>query len=452
MDGGAQVEFSSFFSRILIYGGVIGTALSVGAAEPTPAFPGAEGFGALATGGRGKPVVEVTTLEDSGPGSLREALSGGDRTVVFRVSGTINLQRRIDLGSPNVTIAGQTAPGDGICLRGHELMVKNTNNVIIRFIRSRPGDEAKAEHDALTLWNVQRAIVDHCSLSWSTDSVSDVVKGSRDVTIQWSIISEPLNRSVHSKGVHGYGTGWGYGSYHHNLIAHCESRAPRLGADPTRGMIDFRNNVVYNWGGGWAYGGENSDIDFVANYFKPGPSSKTRDVLFNAWKSNTRIFLDGNVMHGNSQVTQDNRKGLISTGTIYPENADLTHVPVPASFGGAPIKTDSAESAYERVLSLAGASLPNRDAVDLRVVNDVRQGTGSTINSQADVGGWPELKSVAAPADQDKDGMPDDWETQHGLNPADPADGPKTPEGAQGYTNLEIYLNALAAAAMGEMK
>ncbi len=418
------------------------------AADPVPAFPGAEGFGANATGGRGKPVVQVTNLDDSGPGSFREALKGGDRTIVFTVSGTIDLKSRLELNSPNVTIAGQTAPGDGICLRGYQLMIKNTNNIIVRFIRSRPGDINKIETDALTLWNVQKAIVDHCSLSWSTDSVSDVVKGSRDVTIQWSIISEPLNLSVHAKGVHGYGTGWGYGSYHHNLIAHCESRSPRLGADPTRGMIDFRNNVVYNWGNGWSYGGENSDIDFVGNYFKPGPSSKRRDALFNAWRSNTRIFLSGNVMEGNEEVSKDNLKGLITEGSVWKVPVDLKHVPVGMSFEGAPIATDSAQDAYEKVLKYAGCVLPNRDAVDSRIVSDVTNGTGSTINTQTDIGGWPELKSAAAPSDKDKDGIPDEWETKNGLNPDDASDAAKVPEG--GYSKLEEYLNELVTPVMGK--
>jgi pectate lyase len=419
------------------------------AAEPLPAFPGAEGFGAVATGGRGKLVVEVTSLEDSGQGSLRDALKDGDRTIVFRVSGTINLNSRIEITKPNITIAGQTAPGDGICLRGHQLMAKNTQNLIIRFIRSRPGDEAKIEQDALTIWNCQKVIVDHCSLSWSTDSVCDVVKGSREATIQWSIISEPLNNSVHVKGAHGYGTGWGYGSFHHNLLAHCESRAPRLGADVTRGMTDFRNNVVYNWGSGWSYGGEHSDIDFVGNYFRPGPSSKHGNVLFSAWLSDTRIFLSGNVMDGNIDVTNDNLKGLISQGSIHPGKIDLQFVPVPSSFGGPAITTDDAKVACEKVLNCAGASLPRRDAVDERVVNDVIHRTGSIIDSQASVGGWPELKSAPAPSDKDKDGMPDEWEQQHGLNPDDASDGAKESQPGE-YTNLEIYLNQLAAPAMGD--
>ncbi|HEY7090481.1 MAG TPA: hypothetical protein VH518_20455, partial [Tepidisphaeraceae bacterium] len=199
-----------------------------------PAFPGAEGFGAGASGGRGGQVYEVTNLNDAGPGSLRDAVSQPNRTVVFRVSGTIVLNSRLEVSKPNITIAGQTAPGDGICLRGHELFIKDTENVIVRFIRSRPGDEAKVELDAVTVWNCKDVILDHCSMSWSTDSLNDVVKQSGNITVQWCLLSEPLNESVHVKGAHGYATGWdgrtkGGGSFHHNLIAHAASRAPRIG-------------------------------------------------------------------------------------------------------------------------------------------------------------------------------------------------------------------------------
>src|SRR5687767_7950836 len=217
---------------------VVMSVSAVASAEPLPAFPGAEGFGANATGGRGKMVYAVTNLNDSGPGSLRDALSGGDRTVVFRVSGTINLESQLRLNKPNVTVAGQTAPGDGICLRGRELFIADTDNVIVRYLRLRPGDEQKAEHDALSIRNCRNVIIDHCSLSWSTDSLNDVTHTSGNVTVQWCILAEPLNKSVHAKGDHGYATGWdgriingkgGGGSYHHNLLAHAFSRAPRIG-------------------------------------------------------------------------------------------------------------------------------------------------------------------------------------------------------------------------------
>lgn len=416
---------------------------------PKPAaFPGAEGFAGHVTGGRGKPVYAVTTLADSGPGSLRDAVSEGNRTVVFRVSGTIDARKRIEIKGPNITVAGQTAPGDGICIKGKELFIRDTKNVIVRFLRCRPGDLLGEEHDALTIWNSQDVIVDHCSLSWSTDSVSDVVKGSRNVTIQWCIVSEPLDRSVHAKGSHGYGTGWSYGSYHHNLIAHCASRAPRLAADPTRGLVDVRNNVIYNWGFGWAYGGEHADVDFVNNYFRPGPDSQHNHILFNPWASNCRVYLSGNVLEGNAEVTSDNAKGLVSEGSVWKEPVVLDHVLVPASFGGAAVKTHPAQQAVDLVLAKAGATLPKRDPVDERVVASVRDRGGRLINSQADVGGWPELKSVPPPPDSDADGMPDAWEAQRGLQPGDPDDGPRQAPDHSGYTNLEVYLNELAAAAM----
>lgn len=415
-------------------------------AADLPAFPGAEGLGAKATGGRGKDVYEVTNLDDSGPGSLRDALSKGNRTVVFRVSGTINLKTTLRLAEPNVTIAGQTAPGDGICLRGKELMIR-ADNVIVRFMRFRPGDELKQEHDALTIWNAKNVIVDHCSMSWSTDSVSDVVKGSREVTIQWCIISEPLNQSVHGKGAHGYGTGWGYGSYHHNLIAHCASRAPRLSADPSRGLCDVRNNIIYNWGFGWAYGGENADVDIVNNYFKSGPSSEHNNCIFNVWQSSSRVYLSGNVLEGNAEVTADNYKGLISEKTIYPQPADLEAVVVTRPSQTVPVIQQSAHEAYELVLNRAGATLPKRDPVDTRVVQSVRDRTGRVINSPVDVGGWPELASTEPPADSDHDGMPDAWETSKGLDPANPKDGPSAAADGSGYTNMELYLNELASKA-----
>lgn len=421
----------------------LAAAAAASAAEP-PAFPEAEGFGAAATGGRGGEVYEVTTLADAGPGSLRDALSRGDRTVVFRVSGTIHLQSRLDVRGDNVTIAGQTAPGDGICLRGHELMISGVENVVVRFLRLRPGDEAGREHDALSIRNSRNVIVDHCSMSWSTDSLNDVTHGSGNVTVQWCILAEPLNQSVHVKGAHGYGTGWGGhvkggGSYHHNLIAHCESRAPRIGYQKgERGLIDCRNNVIYNTGAGGAYGGEDNDFNYVANYYRAGPSTKAKDVIFDVWSEGSRAYFAGNFVEGQEAIGRDNRAGV----RFRKGSAEECLVPEP--FDVPPVKTDPADVAFGRVLESAGAVRPRRDAADERVVNDVRQRTGRIINSPADVGGWPELKSAEPPPDADRDGMPDDWERARGLDPANPADGRAV--AADGYTNLEHYLNELAAA------
>jgi pectate lyase len=421
---------------------------SVASAETLPAFPGAEGFGAQATGGRGKPVVEVTNLDDAGPGSLREALSGGDRTVVFRVSGTINLKTQLRLNHPNVTIAGQTAPGDGICLRGRELFITDTDNVIVRFMRLRPGDELKVEHDALSIRNCRNVIADHCSLSWSTDSLNDVTHTSGLVTVQWCILSEPLNNSVHVKGAHGYATGWdgriiegkpgGGGSYHHNLIAHAASRAPRIGYfKEGRGLIDCRNNVIYDCGS--SYGGETDDFNYVGNYYRLGPSKMNEDgVIFDVWSDDTRMYVAGNVVEGFAPQSLDNAKG------VRFKKGDAKTVLVDKPFDVVPVKRDSAEDAFNKVLEQAGATRPQRDAVDQRILRDVRERTGSVINSPTDVGGWPELKSTEAPADVDHDGMPDEWERKHGLDPQDPKDGAVAKESG-GYTNLEVYLNELAS-------
>jgi pectate lyase len=417
-----------------------------------PAFPGAEGFGARATGGRGGSVYEVTNLDDAGPGSLRDAVSQPNRTVVFHVSGTINLKTRLSVKQPNITVAGQTAPGDGICLRGKELFIADTHDVIVRFIRSRPGDELKQEHDSLTIWNAQNVIIDHCSLSWSTDSVNDVVKGAGNVTVQWCILSEPLNNSVHVKGAHGYGTGWdgriingtgGGGSYHHNLIAHCDSRSPRIGYfNQGRGLIDVRNNVIYDWGKLSGYGAEGDDVNYVANYYRPGPSSRHLGSFFELWKDDAKMYVAGNVYEGDEAIARDNAKGI-----TYRDGVKPAQNIVAKPFDDAGMNTEPAEQAYQRVLAAAGAVLPKRDAVDQRIVNDVKNRTGGVINSPNDVGGWPELRSTSPPVDSDHDGMPDDWEAKHGLNPNDPGDGPKPATEGAGYTNLEVYLNELAARA-----
>ncbi|WP_428938288.1 pectate lyase family protein [Fontivita pretiosa] len=423
---------------------MVGWAATLTSAAQAPAFPGAEGFGAAANGGRGGSVYEVTNLDDSGPGSLRDAVSQGNRTIVFRVSGTINLTRRLEISKPNITIAGQTAPGDGICLRGKELFITNTSNIIVRFLRIRPGDELKQEHDALTIWNSHYVIVDHCSLSWSTDSLNDVVKGSGNVTLQWCILSEPLNASVHVKGAHGYGTGWdgrnGGSSFHHNLLAHCDSRAPRIGYfNVGRGLIDVRNNVIYNWGKLSGYGAEGDDVNYIGNYYRPGPNSRNTDIFFEIWRNDAKMYVAGNFMEGMDQINRDNARGVRyrkDIGEVDPGGWQAA-----SPFAVAAVTTQSAQDAYQAVLAAAGAILPRRDAVDQRIIQDVKNRTGRIINSQDEVGGWPELKSDPAPVDSDHDGMPDAWESANRLDPNDPSDGPRLSE--SGYSNLELYLNSL---------
>lgn len=251
----------------------------------TPAFPGAEGFGMYTTGGRGGKVLHVTNLSDDGKeGSLRWAVNqSGARTIVFDVSGTIHLTKQLDLRNANLTIAGQTAPGDGICIADWPVVLKG-NNMIIRFVRFRLGNKNVASHegDGLGGMDLKNIIVDHCSVSWSIDECLSVY-GSENLTVQWCIVSQSLKNSGHSKGAHGYGGNWGGkgASYHHNLLCHHDSRTPRLGPRPgtqTDERMDMRNNVIYNWGGNGCYGGEAMNVNIVNNYYKPGPLTKSRSA------------------------------------------------------------------------------------------------------------------------------------------------------------------------------
>jgi hypothetical protein len=289
--------------------------------------------------------------------------------------------------------------------------------------------------------------------------LNDVVKQSGNITVQWCLLSEPLNESVHVKGAHGYATGWdgrtkGGGSFHHNLIAHAASRAPRIGYFKVdRGLIDCRNNVIYNSGA--SYGGETDDFNYVANYYRPGPdSAKIRDAgdVFDIWSDDSRMYVSGNVFEGMPQVLKDNascvlfKQGKTADGERKKGNAQMCLVAEP--FKVPPVTSEDAETAYPRVLDDAGAIVPRRDAVDERIINDVRNRTGHIINSPDAVGGWPELKSAPAPADADHDGMPNDWETAHRLNPHDAADGARP--SPNHYTNLEIYLDELAGKRAGQ--
>ncbi|MBL7153882.1 MAG: pectate lyase [Phycisphaerae bacterium] len=423
-----------------------------------PAFPGAEGFGAYAQGGRGGRVIEVTNLNDSGPGSLRDAVNAeGPRIVVFRVSGTIDLKSGLSIRNPYITIAGQTAPGDGICLKTYSLSVA-AEHVIIRFIRCRPGDNAKFEGDAISISTGRHIIVDHCSASWSVDETLSASTSGQlgDVTVQWCIISESLNNSSHHKGAHGYGSlirgGWGNGyTFHHNLYAHHRGRLPRPGnynsrsKDPDGFIFDFRNNVVYNWAGSAAgYNADGSNgvdsitkMNFVGNYYKRGANSNG-SLVFSETTRTAKAFFADNAMNG---VSPGDPWSLVAFRNFTAEQLQrykqAKPIPVPR------VITDDSTRAFKRVLAQAGAALPKRDAVDTRVINGVINGTGRIIDDEQDVGGWPVLKSAKPPVDTDHDGMPDDWEKSHGLNPNDKTDGAKDRDG-DGYTNIEEYLNHLA--------
>ena len=438
------------------------------------AFPGAEGYGKFTTGGRGGRVVEVTNLNgDESPGSLRAALAtpGNDPiTIVFRTSGNISLTKgQVKVGRSNMTIAGQTAPGDGICIKNGYLKF-NGSNLIIRYMRFRPGDEAGlSDLSSLGNENSKNIIIDHCSLSWSNEE-SHTCYDNKYVTVQWCILSESLYSSFDSKGARSYASQWGgqYASYHHNLIANNVSRSPRVNgarSHDTIALCDYRNNVIYNWGkSGAVYGGElevNSpdakcNINWVNNYYKPGPA--TSSTLFfaapsyethkGAAKGYAKWFFSGNYMErANNLLNKDNWEGVDvskvgSANNIKAENEFEVDKPI----------TESAKDAYKSVLAKAGAIFPVRDAIDTRVINEVSgkakpRGSGvygknkGIIDSQKSIGGWPELKTKTPPLDSDHDGMPDDWEKKNSLDPKNPRDGNTLAK--DGYTMLEKYLNGL---------
>ena len=447
------------------------------------AFPGAAGAGRYVSGGAGGAVYTVTSLADDGTeGTLRWAVEKkGTRTIVFAVSGIIELQSPLKIKHGDVTIAGQTAPGDGICLRNYTFYI-GADNVIVRFIRSRMGDVARTEDDAMGGHSGNRKIMlDHCSLSWCTDECGSFY-GAGEFTMQWCILSESLTNSVHAKGAHGYGGIWGGegATFHHNLLAHHSNRTPRLcgrryTGRPDAEKVDLRNNVIYNFGNEGAYAGEGGSYNLVNNYYKPGPYTATKSSyarIFTAYEDDGKnqnkkgthgvFYLKGNYFDSTCPALSDkqrkqleavnlaNAAGFVIKGNFAPASEVLSSAEFPiadTSF------TETARQAYESVLDYAGASLA-RDAVDSRIVRETREGTftytGSNgsklglIDSQKDVKGWPEYKQTEVLKDSDGDGMPDEWEVIQGLNPNDASDGAKynlSPE----YTNLEVYLNSLVA-------
>lgn len=481
----------------MLFATVIGA--SAGEADKLPAFPGAEGFGMYTTGGRGGKVLHVTSLADDGSkGTLRWAVEQeGSRTIVFDVDGTIFLKKHLRVESPNLTIAGQSAPGDGICVADYPFTI-NADNVIVRYMRFRLGDRQMAHHegDGLGGSKSHNIIVDHCSVSWSIDECLSVY-GNVNSTVQWCIVDQSLVNSGHQKGAHGYGGNWGGSgaSYHHNLIAHCESRVPRLGPSPFTQedeRMDLRNNVFYNWAGAGCYGGEAMDVNIINNYYKPGPATDLapmnvririakpnirttkychREVLpdgtvkGNVWTKMWHVwghyFLSGNVNADFPDVARDNWNAPFLDQIVSEENDDTytavtrdtirLAMPIPVL----PTTTQSAEEAYELVLAKAGASL-HRDSHDQQIINDVRNRTASysgksapgfvdsqddnrPANAPANWSAWPLLKSKKAARDSDGDGMPDSWEKKHNLNPSDAADGNATTLHGR-YTNLEVYL------------
>ena len=421
------------------------------------AFPGAEGFGRFAHGGRGGDVYHVVNLNDDGVGSMREAIRSavGPRTIVFDVSGTIELKSPLTVDKSFLTIAGQTAPGDGICLKDQTFRLNNASHVIVRYLRVRLGDQNKppgSGPDCLNTNDINHVIFDHLSASWGIDGNHDLRRGG-NFTLQWSIYAEALNESLHHKGSHGMLASFrdltnGI-SLHHNLLASSRERHPTLGGSPRTkptAIADFRNNVIYNLVGATNLG--NCRINVINNYYCPGPDTP-RDSRPLATKFENegllRAFLAGNVFDGNPKFTNDNYVAIDfdrwSKGNYLHTSLEQIRVEHAFDVGGAKPRTDDATEAYQRVLNDAGASR-RRDGADKRLVEGVGNRTHRMINSQSEVGGWPELANKAAPADMDQDGMPDAWERSHGLDPAVAADRNDDRDN-DGFTNLEEYLNSL---------
>lgn len=439
----------------------------------------------------------MTNLEDSGTGSLRWAISqNGSRTIVFDVSGTIHLKSVLNIKGGNLTIAGQTAPGDGICIADYPVSIQ-ANNVILRYLRFRLGNKYVTENgadswDGLGGMDQQDIMVDHCSVSWSIDECLSIY-GVKNSTVQWCISSQSLQDAGHSKGAHGYGGNWGGSgvTYHHNLMAHHESRVPRLGPRYTTQLderLDMRNNVLYNWAGNGCYGGEAMKVNIVNNYYKPGPGTAQISAVrqrriagigirtsqyvktYPAYQPTEHIwgkfYVDGNVNSKYSDVTNDNWTYGIYNQITNSDNdnlftattKDTIKLSQPIDF--VYVTTHTATDAYKKVLAYAGCCL-TRDDVDQLIINDTQNGlathTGSgnhngmidsqednkPVDADANWSAWPTLNSSEAPKDTDGDGMPDAWETANGLNPNDAKDGSSV--GEDGYTNLENYLNSIVA-------
>lgn len=440
------------------------------------AFPGAEGYGKFTRGGRGGDVIEVTNLNDSGAGSLRAAVeANGPRTVIFRTGGNIRLESDLVIREPFITIAGQTAPGEGICISDYSLVIE-ADEVIVRHVRVRLGDRAGRPVDAISARFHKNIIIDHVSASWAIDETASVYYCD-SITVQWCIISESLHNSVHPKGPHGFGGIWGgnFASYHHNILAHHTSRNPRIASGSPR--TDFRNNVIYNWGYNSMYGGEmhfrddekwsSTYVNIVNNYFKPGPATQPGDVSHRIVNPSARETEDdygkwyvmGNHMEGQPDISMDNWAGGVQPqdGAEY---LSLCRAKSPFE-GTMSHPEETAQQAYTRVLEYAGARKPVLDAVDKRIIEEVRTGTATyegpsyesrhevtdnalrcgIIDSPTDVGGWPVYDAGTPPVDSDHDGMPDEWEDLMNLDKNDPSD--RNTHSPAGYTMLEEYLNSL---------
>lgn len=460
------------------------------------AFPGALGAGKNTRGGRGGKVLHVTNLDDDANnpplGSFRWACNqSGARTIVFDIAGTIHLKADLALRNDYVTIAGQTSPG-GICIADYGFTIK-ANEVIIRYMRFRPGDVSGGEPDGIGGMDRKNVIVDHCSASWSVDECL-AVYGMENSTVQWCMGYQALRVSTHGKGTHGFGAMWGgnKASYHHNLLAHCESRMPRLGPRNSTQLnehVDIRNNVYYNWDGQGCYGGENQTVNIVNNYYKPGPATTEpeayrvaklcvqtntdpeNDFLPSLYKWGD-FYITGNVVEGYDDVTADNwTRGVYeqqsndeeTNFSWNDETKDSIRFDFPVFIPEGGLFERSAKSSYAAVLKYVGAS-NYRDVLDELIISDVINGTASCtaignkdgfINTPSEVlqalpelgnNPYPELKTDTSVdvTDTDNDGMPDKFELSYGLDPNNSSDGnAKTLDPDGNYTNLEIYLHLL---------
>jgi hypothetical protein len=437
------------------------------------AFPHAEGYGRFSVGGRGGDVYHVTTLEDFNPktdkpiiGSLRDGMlsQDGPRTIVFDLSGTIRLKAELRGTKSYLTIAGQTAPGDGITLRDYSLKLtgetgKPIHDVIIRFMRFRHGDVSKQSGDGLSTNWINDLILDHISAGWTIDCIHDLRDAAR-FTMQWSVFAEALNMSTHYKNsahamLSSYSHLYGNVTVHHNLMASSRNRHPTLGGGDrtdTTAVVDFRNNLVFNWASGTNFGQCRHNL--INNYYKPGESTSYKENKPLRMKSERATsgvgYLSGNYFAGApKEFNKDNYTAVDYSlyGTPGGNNKYIGTTraqwesKTPFVFGEDIPKTDSPETTYKIVLERAGASLV-QDAVDKRLIAGVKDGTNRLIDSQTEVGGWPELKSKPALPDIDKDGMPDKWEIDNKLNPSDPNDR-NLYSLNKNYTNLEVYLNSL---------
>lgn len=430
---------------------------SISPVDPPLAFPGAEGFGRFAKGGRGGRAIEVTNLNSSGPGSLRHCaeVEMGPRTCVFRIAGTIPLDTDdIVITNPFLTIAGQTAPGGGVTIKDGGLLIR-ASDVIVRYLRVRPGPAAWLQrqrnangigiqsNEGIAPSNI---IVDHCSVSWGTDDLVYVIFGADKVTLQWNMFSEGLGcPGCGSLGLLIDFMQDRFLSVHHNLYAHIWIRFPEM----TAGNLDMVNNVAYNSNGTPAQINPIRGpihINFVGNYFKDGPdlvaaNSGFSDIRLNGgavYSPVSGVYLFGNI--GRGRPTED----VPQHNIVWNDNGGL--VLRNNRFDYPLVTATDALTARDEVLAGAGATLPARDGVDRRIISDVLNGTGKIITDPSQVGGWPVMATGTPPSDADHDGMPDSWELSHGLDPRDPNDGPLDADG-NGYTNLEEYLNDLAVLA-----